>query len=161
DFDPEVAAIFTEEATELLETADSSLSDWIRDRSNNALAFELKRALHTLKGGARMAGIRAMGDLSHELETFMQLVENGQVPAEQPVFDALQASLDELHQMRDTVSDGGRCRSARGLINRIRALAGQPVEEAPASAAQPVPAAPETPQATAAPEPVVDDSAAE
>ena len=58
--------------------------------------FELKRVVHTLKGGARMAGIRAMGDLSHELETFMQLVEAGQVPADQAVFDALQASLDEL-----------------------------------------------------------------
>ena len=142
DFDPEVAAIFTEEATELLETADRSLSDWIRDRSNDALAFELKRALHTLKGGARMAGIRAMGDLSHELETFMQLVEDGQVPAEQPVFDALQASLDELNRMRDAVSQGERCRSARGLIKRIRALAsGQPLEEAPAAPAAPVEAA--------------------
>ena len=137
DFDPEVAAIFTDEATELLETADSSLSDWIRDRSNNALAFELKRALHTLKGGARMAGIRAMGDLSHELETFMQLVENGQVPAEQPVFDALQASLDELHQMRDTVAAGGRCRSTRGLIHRIRVLGGLEVDEPGAQAAAP------------------------
>ena len=144
DFDAEVAAIFTDEATELLETADRSLSDWIRDRSNTALAFELKRALHTLKGGARMAGIRAMGDLSHELETFMQLIENGQIPAEQPVFDALQASLDELHQMRDTVSQGGRCRTARGLINRIRGLAGQPIDEpqaesspAPATSAEP------------------------
>ena len=86
--------------------------------------FELKRVLHTLKGGARMAGIRAMGDLSHELETFMQLVEAGQVPADQPVFDALQASLDELHRMRDTVSQGRRCVPARELMNRIRALAG-------------------------------------
>jgi chemosensory pili system protein ChpA (sensor histidine kinase/response regulator) len=155
DFDPEVAAIFTDEATELLETADRSLSDWIRDRSNNALAFELKRALHTLKGGARMAGIRAMGDLSHELETFMQLVEDRQVPAEQPVFEALQASLDELHHMRDTVSQGGRCRAARGLINRIRALAGLPVEELPEAPAQsaaateaqaaPIPGAPNIP----------------
>jgi len=150
DFDPEVAAIFTEEATELLETADRALSDWIRDRGNAALAFELKRALHTLKGGARMAGIRAMGDLSHELESFMQLIENGQVPADQPVFDALQASLDELNQMRDAISQGERCKSARGLINRIRALAGLPVE-APAEPApqgearvEPAPSAPQT-----------------
>ena len=57
DFDPEVAAIFAEEATELLEAADHSLSAWIRDRGNNALVFELKRVVHTLKGGARMAGI--------------------------------------------------------------------------------------------------------
>ncbi len=108
DFDPDVAAIFTEEATELLETADQSLSSWIRDRANTALVFELKRVVHTLKGGARMAGIRAMGDLSHELETLMGLVETGQVPAEQNVFDALQASLDELHRMRDVVANGER-----------------------------------------------------
>ena len=34
DFDADVAAIFTEEATELLDTADHSLSSWIRDRAN-------------------------------------------------------------------------------------------------------------------------------
>jgi chemosensory pili system protein ChpA (sensor histidine kinase/response regulator) len=124
DFDPDIAAIFTEEATELLETADSSLSSWIRDRANGALMFELKRVLHTLKGGARMAGIRTMGDLSHELETFMDLVEGGQVKAEQPAFDALQASLDELHHMRDAVASGGRPKTARGLMSRIRALSG-------------------------------------
>jgi chemosensory pili system protein ChpA (sensor histidine kinase/response regulator) len=143
DFDPDVAAIFTEEATELLETADQSLSAWVRDRGNNALVFELKRVVHTLKGGARMAGIRAMGDLSHELESFMQLVEAGQVPAEQPVFDALQASLDGLHRMRDAVSRGERCGSARELIARIRALAGhEPLPEAPPVAASPPPVAP-------------------
>ena len=32
---------------------------------------ELKRHLHTLKGGARMAGITAMGNLSHEIETLL------------------------------------------------------------------------------------------
>ena len=30
NFDPDVAAIFTEEATELLETADQALSSWRR-----------------------------------------------------------------------------------------------------------------------------------
>ncbi len=94
----------------------------MRDRANSALVFELKRVVHTLKGGARMAGIRAMGDLSHELETLMGLVETGQVPAEQKVFDALQASLDELHRMRDVVAAGDRCKPARELMRRIRAL---------------------------------------
>ncbi|MBL8266105.1 Hpt domain-containing protein [Steroidobacter sp.] len=134
DFDPDVAAIFTEEATELLEVADQSLSSWILDRANTALVFELKRVVHTLKGGARMAGIRAMGDLSHELETLMGLVETGQVPAEQKVFDALQASLDELHRMRDQVANGERCKPARELMNRIRALCGHEVEAPPAAA---------------------------
>ena len=90
DFDAEVAAIFSEEAIELLETADHALSSWKQDRGNTALVFELKRVVHTLKGGARMAGIRAMGNLSHELETLMQSVEAGTVPATPEVFDALQ-----------------------------------------------------------------------
>ena len=32
-----------------------------------------------MKGGARMAGIMAMGDLSHELETLVMQVDNGTV----------------------------------------------------------------------------------
>lgn len=145
DFDPEVAAIFSEEATELLETADQALSSWRQDRANSALVFELKRVVHTLKGGARMAGIRAMGNLSHELETLMQGVEAGTVPAAPEVFDAFQSSLDELHRMRDVVNSGARCPHAHELINRIRALAGQ----APIA----VPVAAEAPAA----EPVVED----
>ena len=124
DFDPDVAAIFTEEATELLETAETSLGSWLRDRNNSSLVFELKRVIHTLKGGARMAGLRAMGDLSHELETLMGMIEAGQVPAEPQVFDVLQASLDELHSMRDVVANGGRCKQAKQLLSRIRALSG-------------------------------------
>ena len=142
EFDPDVAAIFTEEATELLEVADSSLAAWTRDRANQALVFELKRVLHTLKGGARMAGLRAMGDLSHELESFMQGVESGTTPAEQPVFEALQASLDELHRMRDLVANGERCKPARTLIARIRAIGrGEtPAVEVEAPAPEPQPA---------------------
>ncbi len=137
DFDPEVAAIFSEEATELLETADHALSSWRQDRGNSALVFELKRVVHTLKGGARMAGIRAMGNLSHELETLMQGVEAGTVSAAPEVFDALQSSLDELHRMRDVVNRGERCAGAHELINRIRTLCGQAPIAAPTPAVAP------------------------
>jgi chemotaxis protein histidine kinase CheA/CheY-like chemotaxis protein len=168
DFDPDVAAIFTEEATELLDTADHSLSSWRRDRANSALVFELKRAVHTLKGGARMAGIRSMGDLSHELETLMGLVETGQVPAEENVFAALQASLDELHRMRDIVAGGERAQPARQLMRRIRALtAGEPepapapaVAQAPTAAVAVPPIAPEiVATAALAPPPVLEPEA--
>jgi chemosensory pili system protein ChpA (sensor histidine kinase/response regulator) len=131
DFDADVAAIFTEEATELLESADGALARWTADRADRTHVYELKRALHTLKGGARMSGIRAMGDLSHELESFMIAIEAGSIPSGEPVFAALQASLDELHRMRDAVSHGRGVASARALIERIRGLArGEPEPEA-------------------------------
>ena len=130
DFDADVAAIFTEEATELLESADVALGSWKLDRGNQGLVFELKRALHTLKGGARMAGIRAMGDLSHELESFMIAIEGGAVPAGAQVFATLQQSLDELHHMREAVVHGRRVTPRHALIQQIRGLAGPPAAEA-------------------------------
>ena len=41
---------------------------------------ELQRCLHTLKGGARMAGLVLIGDLSHDLETLLIRVGDGLVP---------------------------------------------------------------------------------
>jgi chemosensory pili system protein ChpA (sensor histidine kinase/response regulator) len=123
DFDADIAAIFGEEATELLELADSSLASWSADRADRSRITELKRALHTLKGGARMAGIRAMGDLSHEVESFLALLESGAVAANESAVGVLQASLDELHRMREAANAGQKIVAARDLIERVRAVA--------------------------------------
>ena len=139
DFDPEVAAIFTEEALELIDASERALSDW-RDKPGSAeSATALKRPLHTLKGGARMAGIVAMGDLSHELETLVIQAEGGTIAVNGGVFDVIQASLDELARMREAVANGRRVAPARAMIGRIQALTrpGAP----PAAAVQPVAAA--------------------
>jgi chemosensory pili system protein ChpA (sensor histidine kinase/response regulator) len=141
EFDADIAAIFSEEATELLGAADHALSSLNADRANNELIVELKRHLHTLKGGARMAGISAMGSLSHELETLVERIESGAVAADDRAYELLQASLDELGHMRDAVGAGRRVESARELIQRIHALSGSPImpasEPAPAIAAAP------------------------
>src|ERR1700722_7475048 len=122
DFDPEVAAIFTEEATELLEASEHALSDWRSEPGSAEYRLGLKRPLHTLKGGARMAGIMAMGDLSHELETLVMQVDNGSVAPNEALFETVQASLDELARMRELVANGRRVGSARAMIARIKSL---------------------------------------
>jgi chemosensory pili system protein ChpA (sensor histidine kinase/response regulator) len=127
-FDHEIAGIYCEEATELLEAAEVSLTGWNRDRRDKDRVAELQRQLHTLKGGARMAGIGAMGDLSHELETLVISIESGLVPADDHAHAVMQASLDELARMRDLVSRGVLPPAATPLLGRIRALeAGQVV----------------------------------
>ena len=127
DFDPEVAAVFTEEALELIDASERALADWRAQRADGERAFALKRALHTLKGGARMAGILNMGDLSHELETLVAQTENGVLSAGDAVFDVIQASLDELARMRETVANGQGVPAARAMIARIRDLTRPPV----------------------------------
>ena len=125
DYDAEIAAIFTEESAELLESADDAFVDWSRDKSSRHSLEELKRHLHTLKGGARMAGITSMGNLSHELETLLIAVDQGRVSATPAVDELLQASVDELHRMRDLVIAGKAVPAAGDLVQRIRqAIAG-------------------------------------
>ena len=139
DYDPEVASIFSEEAAELLESADSALSTLKTSRGDRERVTELKRVLHTLKGGARMAGIAAMGDLSHELESLVIQLGDEPVRLDDRILEVVQASLDELARMRDYVGAGRPVAPARDLITRIRLVAkgGAPVAPAPV---QPAPA---------------------
>jgi chemosensory pili system protein ChpA (sensor histidine kinase/response regulator) len=142
EFDHEIANIYSEEATELLEAAESSLSAWNHDRKNKERVAELQRQLHTLKGGARMAGISAMGDLSHELETLVLQIDGGSVPGDDHAHAVMQASLDALGSMRDLVSNGTLPQGATALIAQIRDLTNPPAT--PAAAAPAVAAAPPT-----------------
>ena len=123
EFDHEIANIYSEEATELIEAAETSLTAWNRDRKDKQRVAELQRQLHTLKGGARMAGITAMGDLSHELESLVIQIDGGSVAADDHAHSIMQASLDELARMRDMVSTGTLPSAPTGLLARIRGLA--------------------------------------
>src|SRR4029079_8695025 len=77
-YDPEIAAIFAEEAAEILDGSERALQT-IRETRDPRAVGELQRFLHTLKGGARMAGVLTMGDLSHALESLLAGVAAGRV----------------------------------------------------------------------------------
>jgi chemosensory pili system protein ChpA (sensor histidine kinase/response regulator) len=160
EFDHEIANIYSEEATELLESAQASLSVWNKDRQDKQPVAELQRQLHTLKGGARMAGIMAMGDLSHELETLVLQIDSGAVAGNDHAHAVMQASLDELSRMRDLVSAGTLPGNARDLIARIRGVAHEPGTQPAVSAPDHAAAAPAATTAAAVPAAAVPAAAA-
>jgi chemosensory pili system protein ChpA (sensor histidine kinase/response regulator) len=175
DFDHEIANIYSEEATELLEAAQLSLAAWNRDRKDKQRVAELQRQLHTLKGGARMAGISAMGDLSHELETLVLQIDGGTVAGDDHAHAVMQASLDELASMRDLVSNGtlptvaaALTAQIRDLADPLRASAVMAAPSPPVAVPLPAPAVPAPPDLAAssapspvrAPAPVSEESAA-
>ena len=159
EFDHEIANIYSEEATELLEAAQGSLTVWNQDRKDKQPVAELQRQLHTLKGGARMAGVTAMGNLSHEFETLVLQIDGGAVAGDEHAHTVMQASLDELSRMRDLVSAGTLPGEARDLIAQIRGLANQPAVATAAVATGPAPTAAGA-QAAAAPAAAAPASAA-
>ncbi|MGE6475513.1 Hpt domain-containing protein [Psychrobacter sp. NPDC078631] len=97
DTDIELLEIFLEEAQELDTALDESFNKWHADITNiNALKV-LQRHLHTIKGGARMAGIRSIGDLTHEAESvYESFVENRRAPTAQ--------WLEIMQMVQDTMS---------------------------------------------------------
>ncbi|MCH7853008.1 MAG: Hpt domain-containing protein [Proteobacteria bacterium] len=131
-YDAEIAAIFSEEAAELLQAADRALANWSANKGAKEHLEELKRHLHTLKGGARMAGIAAMGNLSHEIETLLIALDSGRLTSSSRLDELLQQSIDELHRMRDDVIAGKRMARATELEQRIRAVCagGEAAEQA-------------------------------
>ncbi|HVN99863.1 MAG TPA: Hpt domain-containing protein, partial [Steroidobacteraceae bacterium] len=123
DFDPDVAAIFCEEASELLEAAQTALQSWSAAPASGEHLAALKRALHTFKGGARMAGIGAMGDLSHELESLIVQIGNGGAAGDERARAVAQEAVDELARMREQVAAGRAVPPATALIANIQAVA--------------------------------------
>jgi len=132
EFDPEIAAIFSEEATEILDNAELALQDFRRDTGQVDQLEELQRLLHTLKGGARMAGLTAMGDLSHSLEDLLAGMAAGRLAASAEAMDVVQQSLDQLHAMRDSIGPGRPIAAPPELLAQIarvtRASAGEEFE---------------------------------
>ncbi|MEE8113175.1 MAG: Hpt domain-containing protein, partial [Nitrososphaerales archaeon] len=68
DIDEDILPIFLEETEELLEGIDQSILDWSEDTSSMGSLDILLRHLHTLKGGARMAGLNSLGEFTHNFE---------------------------------------------------------------------------------------------
>jgi chemosensory pili system protein ChpA (sensor histidine kinase/response regulator) len=100
DYDPEIVEIFIEEAGELLEDIERALHEWQDDWNNTDCVEDLKRSLHTFKGGARLAGLADIGDLSHEFES--ELIEMGSdADIDQNFFRRMNTYQDNLHALVD------------------------------------------------------------
>jgi chemosensory pili system protein ChpA (sensor histidine kinase/response regulator) len=163
DIDPELLEIFQEEAVDLLHTMEESLQRWRANAGDTEAVGSLKRALHTLKGGARMAGAMTMGNLSHVTESLMMEVEAGRVAVSDIMLDMFDEAYDALSTMLDQIQSGQPVTSVDNLLARFDALikgetpaAAAPVEPASAPAPEPAPieTAPPPVEAAPAPEPV-------
>ena len=101
----EILDIFLEEGDDLLEAMEAAVGRWEANREDGSAIDELLRILHTLKGGARLAGQKRLGDMSHDLEQHLsEALQQGAPWPEsllidlQSGFEGLQKELDLLRQ---------------------------------------------------------------
>jgi len=80
--DAELFPIFEEEGQELIPQLQSRMREWMRRPTEASAASACMRTLHTLKGGARLAGAMRLGEMAHRLETAIEhLVGRGHASA--------------------------------------------------------------------------------
>lgn len=110
DYDEDILEVFLEEADELSEELDEAIHSWESDWADLAAVDEIKRCLHTLKGGARLAGMPNFGQLTHEYESFLITSELSSI--DEPFFAEVHAYQDKvlkavkaIRQFRDGGSD--------------------------------------------------------
>ncbi|WP_312566057.1 Hpt domain-containing protein, partial [Comamonas sp.] len=99
--DPDLFPIFEEEAIELLPTLGAAMREWGAHPTRLEARSTLLRALHTLKGSARLAGAMRMGEMAHRLESALEALDVDTVTTEQiePLFvrlDAIEADFNVL-----------------------------------------------------------------
>ncbi len=99
DFDEDILEVFLEEAEELIEELDEAVHTWENDWSDLNSVESIKRALHTLKGGARLAGMNNLGELTHDYESYLIGVD---------ISDVDGAFFAKIHGFQDRVLNGVR-----------------------------------------------------
>lgn len=101
--DRELFPIFEDEAVELLPTLGGALREWLHQPESDAPRAAVLRALHTLKGSARLAGAMRLGERAHRMESEIEYLgtqgaDRASVEALLVRFDALQATFDDLRR---------------------------------------------------------------
>ncbi len=129
DIDDELIDIFLEEADELLESCEKTLTELKSQPGSTEHIQQLQRNMHTLKGGARMADLAPVGDLTHNLESLVVMVSENKVRVDKKWFDLLQESLDSLSAMLANVRKRQPLSAVADLNDRIEMLMRGEVQE--------------------------------
>ncbi|MGE5506800.1 MAG: chemotaxis protein CheA [Actinomycetota bacterium] len=138
----EMRAIFLEEMGELVQDIEKDLLALETAPGDRALVDRLFRNLHTIKGGAGMAGLDALSHYTHAVENMLDEVRKGALAQSSGLVSLLLEALDFLKGfMAEALGEGALDHQAvEGSRTRILVAMGKGGGPAPAPAAAPPPA---------------------
>ncbi|WP_295556261.1 Hpt domain-containing protein [uncultured Stenotrophomonas sp.] len=134
-YDRELVDIFVEEGKDLLDHCDGLISELRDAPQDREVLAGLQRDLHTLKGGARMAGINAIGDLGHSIESLLEAVAAGRTEIERRDVQLLERGFDRLHQLLTRTGDHRVVEPAQDLVDAFEVRTNTDIAAAVAAAA--------------------------
>ncbi|CAB1405048.1 Signal transduction histidine kinase CheA (EC 2.7.3.-) [Pseudomonas fluorescens] len=136
--DDEIVEIFIEEAIDILDSAGQALQRWLSEPDNGAPLSSLQRDLHTLKGGARMAEVEAIGDLAQELENLYEGLADRRFSHSSALAQLLLNGHERLALLVEQLQTRQALEPAHALIEALRqARHGASASETPTASADP------------------------
>jgi two-component system chemotaxis sensor kinase CheA len=105
DFERELKVSFLEEAEQLLQSTEQSFLLLEKDPQNKEELEKLFRLAHNLKGSAKAVGFDHLGLFTHELESYLIKLKNGEVPMSVLVVSLLLTCNDHVSQMVQGLKD--------------------------------------------------------
>jgi chemosensory pili system protein ChpA (sensor histidine kinase/response regulator) len=160
DLDEDLLEIFVQEGADILDHSDALMAKLREAPQDRELITGLQRDLHTLKGGARMAGLAPIGDLSHAMESLFEAISDNRHSVNRITIESLERGFDRLHGLVQRVARHQAVAMPEHAIARFEALVSGELPTMPAAvsaapAAAAVEAAPSAAAAAPAqPEPV-------
>jgi len=141
-YDPELVEIFLEEAQEISEGLEKDWDEW-QSRPDDLLPVaQLQRHLHTIKGGARMAGVTPIGDLAHAMESLFESIVERRVEVDRQHQALARHALDQLANQIEALQKRATLEDPAAMVERLEAAARgkawEPVEVSPEAVAEPV-----------------------
>ncbi len=122
DTDDELLDIFVQEGADILDHSDSLVAS-LREAPHERLhVVGLQRDLHTLKGGARMAGLAPIGDLSHAMESLVDAISDGRLAIDRVSVESLERGFDRLHVLVQRVAQRRAIAMPTHAIARFESL---------------------------------------
>lgn len=112
--------IFGEEARDLLDGLTLTVQKWSLDLNNKTCFADLKRDLHTLKGGARMVNQSDLSALAHALESFCEALVQGTLVADREAYDLVCSGLDHMNIMLASALKQEKVTPADALIDQFK-----------------------------------------
>ncbi|RYX91194.1 hypothetical protein EON78_06780, partial [bacterium] len=114
-------SLFVDESKENLQALNDYLLDLEKGSGDLHLLNDIFRVAHTLKGMSSTMGFKEMAELTHEMESLLDLLRNAQLAISSDIIDVLFLCLDNLEMIADNViSDYPKQIDTTNLMYRIK-----------------------------------------
>lgn len=120
DFEKELKLGFLDEAMQAIEEVEQSFLVLESNPQDKAVLDKIFRLAHNLKGSSKAVGFEQMGAFTHEFETLMLKLKNGEMAVLPPTINLMLRCNDFIRNMVETLKENLEAQfETQDLINEI------------------------------------------